>query len=203
MKKFEEKKFSIGELKGISAKNIEEHFKLYAGYVKNANLIIDKLEEYKIDAEKNAYAISELQRRFSFEFNGIRNHEFFFQSLEGKATPITKGGILEKGIERDFGSFEKWLIEFKDLAMTRGIGWAILYWDRQTEQLIPAWIDEQHIGQLNSLKYIFGIDMWEHSFVYDYQPSGKKQYVEDFFANLNWSVIEKNFTEAMNWEVAA
>jgi hypothetical protein len=37
MKKFEERKFSIPELKGISAKNIEEHLKLYAGYVKNAN----------------------------------------------------------------------------------------------------------------------------------------------------------------------
>ena len=38
--------------------------------------------------------------------------------------------------------------------------------------------------------------MWEHSFVFDYQPSGKPQYVEDFFANLNWSVIENNFLEA-------
>ena len=37
MQKFEEKKFNIGILKGISAKNIEEHLKLYAGYVKNAN----------------------------------------------------------------------------------------------------------------------------------------------------------------------
>ena len=46
MKKFEEIKFNIGELKGISAKNIEEHLKLYAGYVKNANLILEKLPEY-------------------------------------------------------------------------------------------------------------------------------------------------------------
>ena len=30
-------------------------------------------------------------------------------------------------------------------------------------------------------------------YVADYHPSGKKQYVEDFFTNLNWSVIEKNF----------
>jgi hypothetical protein len=34
MMKFEEKKFEIGELKGISAKTIEEHLKLYSGYVK-------------------------------------------------------------------------------------------------------------------------------------------------------------------------
>ena len=35
MKKFEEKKFNIPALAGISAKNIEEHLKLYAGYVKS------------------------------------------------------------------------------------------------------------------------------------------------------------------------
>ena len=41
--KFEEMKFNIGELKGLSAKNIEEHLKLYAGYVKHTNLILKKL----------------------------------------------------------------------------------------------------------------------------------------------------------------
>ena len=39
MEKFIEQKFNIGELKSISAKNIEEHLKLYAGYVKSINLI--------------------------------------------------------------------------------------------------------------------------------------------------------------------
>ncbi|PIP68879.1 superoxide dismutase, partial [Candidatus Nomurabacteria bacterium CG22_combo_CG10-13_8_21_14_all_32_8] len=63
MKKFEEKKFNIGELKGISAKNIKEHLKLYAGYVKHTNLISEKIEEYMSDPEKNAYIIGELQRR--------------------------------------------------------------------------------------------------------------------------------------------
>ena len=70
MKQFEEKKFNIGTLKGISAKNIEEHLKLYAGYVKHANLILEKTEELKKDAEKNAYALGEVNRRFGFEFIG-------------------------------------------------------------------------------------------------------------------------------------
>ena len=46
MKKFKEIKFNIGALKGISSKNIEEHLKLYAGYVKNTNLIVEKIGEY-------------------------------------------------------------------------------------------------------------------------------------------------------------
>ena len=29
----------------------------------------------------------------------------------------------------------------------------------------------------------------------DYVPSEKKKYVESFFENLNWSVIEKRYSE--------
>ncbi len=196
MEKFKEQKFNIGTLKGISAKNIEEHLKLYAGYVKNINLIFEKLGELMADPEKNAYVIGELHRRISFEFNGMRNHEYYFNSLSGGSKPLPKDSQFKKAIEKVAPSFDAAMMGFKTLAMTRGIGWAILYWDKTSKQLIPAWIDEQHVGQLNGLSYVLGIDMWEHSDVADYQPSGKKQYIEDFFANLNWEVIEENFKKA-------
>jgi len=192
---FTEQKFSIPPLKGISAKNIEEHLKLYAGYVKHANLILEKIKELKQDSEKNAYALGEVNRRFGFEFNGMRNHEIYFRSLEGGAHPVAKDGSLYSAIEKNWGSVENWLAEFKAIALTRGIGWAMLYYDRASGQLLNAWIDEQHLGQLQNCALILGLDMWEHSYVADYQPSGKKQYVEDFFSNLNWSVIEKNLEE--------
>ena len=38
--------------------------------------------------------------------------------------------------------------------------------------------------------------MWEHSYVADYLPSGKKNYVEDFFLNINWDKVEENFVKA-------
>ncbi len=203
MKKFEEVKFNIGALKGISAKNIEEHLKLYAGYVKNSNLIIDKIGELMADPEKNMFVLGELQRRFSFEFNGIRNHEYYFKSLESGAKALSKDSKLKAAIEKftpqtagQAPSFDLWLSSFKLLAMTRGVGWAVLGYDKKTEQFVHIWIDEQHLGQLNGVPWILGIDMWEHAFVYDYPTSEKKKYVEAFFENLNWEVIEKNFIEA-------
>lgn len=198
MKKFEEKKFNIGTLKGISPKNIEEHLKLYAGYVKHANLILEKIAEMSADTEKNTYAIGELQRRFGFEFDGMRNHEFYFAHLEGGATAIPQNSPLSKAISDEWGSFDIWLTRFKALAMTRGIGWAILYYDKHTDRLVNAWIDEQHLGHLTGISPILMLDMWEHSFVADYQPSGKKQYIEDFFANLNWQNVLENFSVAKN-----
>lgn len=191
---FTEQQFSIPELQGISQKTIEEHLKLYAGYVKHANLIMSHIAELSADVEKNVYEINELQRRFSFEWGGMRNHEVYFSLLEGG--PSTDAPTLMAAIESEWGSFDAFLARFKQIAMTRGIGWAMLSFDPKTKQLVLGWVDEQHLGQLVDTRLIVGLDMWEHSYVADYYPSGKKQYVEDFFANINWSVAEKYFTEA-------
>lgn len=196
MQKFEEQKFNIPDLKGISKKNIEEHLKLYSGYVKHANLALEKLEEFSKNPEKYGHVFGEIQRRFAFEFGGMRNHEYYFRSLEGGSIPLDTNTTLRKAVEKEWGSFDAWLSRFKATAMIRGIGWAILYHDPQTKRLLNNWVDEQHIGHLVGLPFILGIDMFEHAYVYDYQPSGKKQYIEDFFANLNWKVIEQNFWDA-------
>ena len=192
MKKFEELKFDIGELKGISKKNIEEHLKLYAGYVKNANLIREKIGEFMSDPASNAFVLGELHRRFSFEFNGVRNHEYYFKSLEGGAKPLPADSALKAEIEKDV-PMDKFIEAFKMVAATRGIGWAVLAWDQITEQLVMHWIDEQHLGQLNGSQWILALDMWEHSYIYDYASSEKKKYIDAFFENLNWGVIEENF----------
>jgi Fe-Mn family superoxide dismutase len=198
MKQFTPKTFNIPALKGISAKNIEEHLKLYQGYVNNANKILEKTPEYSQWSEKDpfvTYFTNELSRRFTFEYNGMRNHEVYFASLEGGAAAISEGALKAK-IAETWGSFDAWLASFKNMAATtRGIGWAVLWYDAKDDRLLTSWIDEQHFGELNGCTMILGLDMWEHSYVADYQPSGKKNYVEDFFVNLNWSVIEKNFEE--------
>ena len=201
MEKFIEQKFSIGELKGISTKNIEEHLKLYAGYVKNANSILEKIPEYRGYEKEDTftpYVVSELQRRFAFEYNGMRNHEIYFSSLEGGARPLSSESGLGKAIKEEWGSFEKWLEFFKTLALTRGIGWAVLWYDKKDDRLLCSWVDEQHLGQLNGADMLLALDMWEHAFVYDYPTSEKKKYIEAFFENLNWEVIESNFLKSIS-----
>ena len=204
MKAFEEKKFNIPELKGISTKTIEEHLKLYAGYVKNANLILSKIEEYteseKLIAgseETHSYALAEIQRRFAFEFDGMRNHEYYFNHLVDGPGTLSEGSGLKKAIDQEWeGGFDTWFLRFKSLATTRGIGWAILYYDNKTNRFLNAWIDEQHLGHLTGLSPILALDMWEHSYLFDYTPAEKKKYVEAFFENLNWQTCEENYTNA-------
>ncbi|MBC7766485.1 superoxide dismutase [Arenimonas sp.] len=188
-----EKQFNIGELKGISAKTMEEHLKLYAGYVKHTNLILEKITELSEDTEKNLYTIGELKRRLGFEFGGMRNHEYYFAQFEGGVVVANPESNLYKKIEETWGSYEKWLGEFKTVAMTRGVGWAFLYLDVTTGNLINTWVGEQHEGHLTGLKPILALDMWEHSFMLDVPPSEKKKYVEAFFENVNFRVVEGRF----------
>jgi Fe-Mn family superoxide dismutase len=193
---YTEKQFNIGELKGISAKTIEEHLKLYAGYVKHTNLILEKVSNLSKTEEEqtaNMYVIGELKRRLGFEFGGMRNHEYYFTQFEGGAKAMNTESNLYKKIVETWGSYEKWLSEFKTLAMTRGIGWAFLYQDETTGNLINTWVGEQHEGHLTGLKPILALDMWEHSYMLDVAPSEKKKYVEAFFENVNFGVVESRF----------
>lgn len=193
---FTPKEFNLPEVEGISKKTLDEHLKLYQGYVKHANLIQEKINEYKTDPDKNAYVLGELSRRFAFEFDGMRNHEYYFEQLEGGQKSVSMDSALSKKMIEDFGSVEKWLEEFKLLCMTRGIGWAVLWYDKTSNKLINAWVDEQHLGQLNGLSFIYGIDMWEHSYLLDYTPGEKKKYVESFLSATNQEVSEERFARA-------
>jgi Fe-Mn family superoxide dismutase len=180
--------FDIPELNGISRETIDEHIGLYNGYVKHVNLIREKIEAYSNDPENNGYAINEMQRRLGFEFGGMRNHEYYFTQLEGGGATLSDSKLAEL-INRQWGSYDAWLSRFQKIAMTRGVGWAMLYHDPHTDQLVQTWVDEQHIGQLPDLDIVLTLDMWEHSYMRDYVPSKKKDYVEAFFRNLNWTVV--------------
>ncbi|MCB9809135.1 superoxide dismutase [Candidatus Nomurabacteria bacterium] len=181
------KTFAIPQLNGISQKNIDEHMKLYHGYVANTNKILETVAQGNLDP----YAEAEMHRRLAFEFNGMKNHEYYFAQLEEGASPLSHHSPLMQKIIEQWGSYESWFEEFKQLAKTRGIGWAILGYDHDEDRLLNYWVDEQHLGHLNSIQFIVGIDMWEHAFVADYQPSGKAQYIDDYMSQINWSIIEK------------
>lgn len=193
MKKYEEKKFAIGALVGLSEKQVAEHLKLYAGYVKHINLIAENIEELSSNSEKNAYLISELRRRFAFEFDGMRMHEYYFESFEEGRREHESASTLDAALTERFGSFENWLTQFKTVAGSRGIGWAILSHDPRSGNLINHYAGDHELGHLAGLDIIIALDMWEHAYMVDYTPGEKKQYIEAFFNNLNWNVSESRF----------
>lgn len=193
---YEPKKFDLPKLEGISEKSVEEHLGLYAGYVKNFNAISAMLPEYAKEAEKHAHALSELIRRRSFEFGGMRLHELYFPQFEGGAVAAPTSGAFFDAVTKDYHKIEN-LVGYMDaIAKMRGPGWAMLYWDNSTKQFLAGFTGEQHQGHFLGLPVILAIDVWEHAFLLDHGAQGKGKYLEAFFKNLNWSVIEKRFNEA-------
>lgn len=196
------KTFNLPILEGISEKQIKVHLGLYEGYVKSVNLIMEKIAALKeADAEGNAYLVAELRRRFAFEFDGMRMHEYYFAQLEQGSTLLNSDSALAGVAGEKYG--EQGLVaHVKEVAGSRGIGWVVVYVDSTAKTLHTTFVSDHEVGQLVGLPIILALDLWEHAFMVDYLPAEKKNYVEAFFANLNWSVIEKRFEDAMAMSAA-
>jgi Fe-Mn family superoxide dismutase len=196
------KTFNLPTLKGLSEKQIKVHLGLYEGYVKSTNLIMEKIQVQKAaDAEGNAYVVAELRRRFGFEFDGMRMHEYYFDQLESGATAMNQDSSLASAAALKYG--EQGLVaHIKEVAGSRGIGWVVVYADPRAKTLHTVFVNDHEVGQLAGLPIILALDLWEHAYMVDYVPSEKKNYIDAFFANLNWSVVERRFDEAMRMSVA-
>ena len=195
-KTFTPETFNIPELKGISVKSIEEHIGLYQGYVKNFNGICDLMGKLMSDSEQNSIALAELQRRLSFEFGGMRLHEIYFRELEGGASPLDQSGPLAQKMIEQFGSTDVAIKFVRNVAMMRGPGWSMLYYDAKSGNLMFGFSEEQHQGHFATLPVVLALDVWEHTYIADYGAAGKGKYVDAFMENLNWKAVEENYVRA-------
>jgi Fe-Mn family superoxide dismutase len=170
-------------LQGIPDGLVQSHLGLYAGYVKNINLLRKRLAEIKPGVPE----FSELQRRVGFEINGMRLHELYFENLgPGGAAP---GGGLKDALAKQFGSFEAWREEFVGIGTMRGVGWAILYRDPVTKTLSNHWIGMHEENHPAGFAPILVMDVWEHAFSGMDRPT----YVQAFLANADWKRAESRF----------
>jgi Fe-Mn family superoxide dismutase len=173
---------------GFSETLLKNHFTLYQGYVTNTNRLLDSLAAMLKEGKTGTPEYAELKRRLGWEFNGMRLHELYFENLGGKA-PLDKAGRLGKKLSAEFGSYESWEKDFKATGTMRGIGWGILYQDNATGGLINQWINEHDIGHFAGCTPVLIMDVFEHAFMIDYGLK-RADYVESFFKNINWSVVE-------------
>ncbi len=176
-------------MKGFSETLLKNHFTLYQGYVTNTNKLIDILTTMLKEGKTATPEYAELKRRFGFEFNGMRLHEYYFGNLGGNA-PLDKTGRLGKKLEEVFGSCEAWEKDFKATGAIRGIGWVVLYQDNVTGALCNVWINEHEVGHLAGCTPILIMDVFEHAFMIDYGLK-RADYIESFFQNIKWDEVEK------------
>jgi len=193
---FEPKNFDnlIGT-KGFSDQLLQNHFALYQGYVANTNKLADALNVMLKEGKTGTPEFAELKRRFGWEFNGMRLHEFYFENMSKVGMEIDKNSELFKKIVEEFGTYENWEKAFKSVGAMRGIGWTILYHDSLSGRLFNVWINEHDVGHLAGAVPLLVMDVFEHAYMIDYGLK-RVDYIEAFFKSINWTVVTKRFDDA-------
>src|SRR5580765_4264876 len=80
---------------GFSDKLLKDHFKLYENYVKNTNKLLGLLSASRAgDTEDPRF--SEVRRRFGWEFDGMRLHEYYFGNMSREGGTLQRGGALAR-----------------------------------------------------------------------------------------------------------
>lgn len=188
---------SLYSMKGISKKTIEDHLKLYAGYVAKYNEISEKLTGLTDDdytkANQVFSTIRSLKTELSFAWGGVINHEIYFNHLGGNGG--TASGTLLKQIEKDFGSFDVYKKDLKASALAAR-GWVWTIYNFREKKLMNHIGDSQNTYALWHTRPLLALDTYEHAYFTDYGIN-RAQYVEAFFENMNWKVVNELFESMM------
>ena len=187
--------FDLAGLVGISDQTMAMHLRLYEGYVNASNelsaRIGDILKDGRVDQEEEP-AYAELTRRLGFEYNGMVLHEYYFGNLTkgGSGSPNQTSAFLQ-GAEQGFGSYETWKVDFTSVGKLRGVGWAICYLDPASGRLTNHWVSLHEHGHIAGFGPLLVMDVWEHAYLLDYGPSERAEYIDAFFANSDWRIVDE------------
>ncbi len=175
---------------------LKMHFKLYQGYVNNANYLIQEISKLANSGKELTYEFGALKRRLGWEFDGMRLHELYFSNM-GKKTSLSKNSPLYQSIVNYFGSYKNWERDFKATGKIRGIGWVILYFDPAQNRLINVWINEHDLGHLATGDIILVMDVWEHAYLTQFGLD-RGEYIDAFFDSIDWDVANRRYIQYRN-----
>jgi len=196
----------LKELDGISDAQIAEHLKLYEGYIKQVNALNAELAEQRAKGKASGTnpEFAELTRRLGFEYNGMILHEYYFENLRRAADPRPPANSgLAQAIGSSFDTTEQWMADFHAIGEMRGVGWVILFEDPVTDRLSNHWITLHQEGIPAGFKPLLVMDVWEHAFMRDYKATERKKYVEAFFRNIDWALVERRLQQTASVRPAA
>lgn len=178
----------------ISVHALELHYgKHHAGYVRKANAELLGTPYIRMTPE-------EIIRRTAGKpglepvFNNVAqcwNHAFFWKSMRpaGGGQP---SGVLMRGIQRDFGSFDALKLVFRQRAVSVfGSGWTWLVSDGGYLKVVNT----SNAGNplAGGLVPLLCLDVWEHAYYPDYE-NRRAEYVGAFLDYLvNWDFARANY----------
>ena len=181
-------------LDGISDQQIEYHFEThYKGYVKKLNEIWSKLGSAdRAAANQNYSDLRELKSEETFNFDGALLHETYFGNLTASHGQPSES--FKKQVEKDFGSYEKWVEDFKATGVAFR-GWSLLVFDLNTGKLRNVGADAHNSNAMWNSIVLLALDVYEHAYYVDYGAK-RAPYLDAFMKNVRWSDVDQNLEKA-------
>ncbi|WP_051276283.1 superoxide dismutase [Desulfovirgula thermocuniculi] len=177
-------------LRGISSYNMQEHYKLYQGYVNKTNEIRTLLKATERAAANATYSpFRELKVEESYAYNGVKLHELYFGNLGGAGGHPPRA--LQEAMVNSFGSLEAWEEDFKACGLAAR-GWAVLAFDPDDGLLHNYTLDAHNVGLILNMKPLLVMDVYEHAYYMDY-GTDRRGYIEAFWQNINWDAVLMRF----------
>ena len=179
-------------LPGFSDQLMQNHFKLYEGYVANTNKVVEGITARDNAGETGTPEFAELKRRLGWEFNGMRLHELYFENLNKDAKTLDPESDLAKKLIEQYGSIKAWQKYFTATGSLRGIGWVVMYWEPVAKKFLVMWINEHDVGHPAGCVPLLVMDVFEHAFMIDYGLA-RADYIDAFMKAVDWGIINQRY----------
>lgn len=180
---------------GLSSKQIEQHLKLYEGYVGKINELQAALDTVDISTPTpNAtyHPYREMLVEQSFALNGVIYHELYFANLGGTGGEPT--GDLKSAVEARWGSNGKFIDHLKAAGKCMR-GWVVVAWNTRDNSLQLYGLDAHNLLVPANVIPLVVLDVYEHAYMIDHGIN-RGAYLDAFMANINWDVCNKRLVRA-------
>jgi len=186
------KPFSI-PTEALSGANIQNHYSLYEQYVKDFNKISANLDgANRTDASSNHSAFRSLKIDEVYNLNSAYLHELYFANIGDLQSEITMDTLSFMRLERDFGSFDAWQMDFLACAQASRCGWVVTGFNVFTHTYMNYVIDLHSLNVPIGVIPVIVMDVWQHAYYSDYLKD-VKEYTVNMMKEMNWNVIEQRF----------
>lgn len=180
-------------LKTESTSNVtkQNHFELYRNYVDSFNKVSSNIDIVpKEDANNpNNSTFRRLKLDEQHNLNGVKFHELFFANVGDKRSEVRMDSVSFIRLERDWGTFENWQLDFRACGMAATEGWAVCFFDPFKKRYFNTLV-EKHTENVPVMGIpVLVVDTWHHAWFRDY-PGEKMAYLNAMMKEINWDVVE-------------
>jgi Fe-Mn family superoxide dismutase len=175
----------------ISAQTLTfHHGKHHQAYVTNLNNLTQNTDLADKPLEEIIQGTAGNAEKIGIFNNAAQvwNHTFFWNCMKPKGGGQPTGTLKEM-IEKDFGSYEAFIVDFKQAAITQfGSGWAWLVLEKGNLRIMKT--ANADLPMVHGATALLTCDVWEHAYYLDYQ-NRRPDYVDTFLAHLvNWDFAQ-------------